>query len=137
MWINNSPFNKAKTHIKYLGLNICKTASTIYLLNYTVIINKVIAELISWKNLFLSLIGKCHLIKMVSFPKLLYAIQTLPCLLKTQRRRMTEQIIHRLHMERWETQDLTTKTVQTGVGRGSEIPRHTTVQSSISVKICY
>lgn len=32
-------------------------------------------------NLPLSLIGRCHFIKMVSFSRLLYLLQTLPCLL--------------------------------------------------------
>lgn len=68
--------------MKYLGINIGKHPSTIYPLNYHPLISKIVMELEAWQNLPLSLIDRCHLIKMVSFARLLYPLQTLPCPLK-------------------------------------------------------
>lgn len=81
-WFQTSPFAIAKDKIKYLGLYIGKHPSSIYNLNYPPVIEKVIKELEHWQTLPLSLTGRAHLFKMISFPKLLYPLQNLPCLLK-------------------------------------------------------
>lgn len=54
----------------------------LYHLNYSPILTKIIAEFENWSGLPLLLFGRCHLFKMVSFPKLLYQLQTIPLLMK-------------------------------------------------------
>lgn len=81
----NSPNLKvtiATSPIKYLGVNIGRTPRSIYDLNYPPLITKMIRELDRWGHLPISLLPRCHLMKMVSFPKLLYPLQTIPLLLK-------------------------------------------------------
>lgn len=59
-----------------------KTPSSLYYLNYPTFIRKIVRELDIWKDLPLSLFGRSHLVKMISFSKLLYPLQTLPLLLR-------------------------------------------------------
>lgn len=81
-WISSSPFPIAKSFITYLGVKIGSTTSSIYALNYPPLIQKLVQELENWMELPLLLLGRCHLIKMVSFAHLLYPLQTKPLLLK-------------------------------------------------------
>lgn len=83
MWKNQTPFALAHEKIKYLGINIGKTPSSVYNLNITSI-DKVIKELQAWKEIPLTLFGRIHLYRMTSFPKLLYPLQTIPLLLQTK-----------------------------------------------------
>lgn len=80
-WAQTSVFPVAKSHITYLGIKIGKLPSSIYHLNYPPLLSKISQELNAWMDLPLSLLGRCHLIKMVSFARLLYPLQTIPLLL--------------------------------------------------------
>lgn len=66
----------------YLGIKIGKLPSSIYHLNYPPLIKKISQELGNWMDLPLSLLGRCHLVKMVSFACLLYPLQMIPLLLQ-------------------------------------------------------
>lgn len=81
-WINSSPFQIAPSSLKYLGIRVGKTPNSLYDLNYPPLINKLKQQLLAWHNLPLSLMGRSHLVKMMIFPKLLYPLQTIPCLSK-------------------------------------------------------
>lgn len=81
-WTSSSPFQVAKTHITYLGIKIGKVPSSIYTLNCPPLFTKILHELENWVNLPLSLLGRGHLVKMVSFARLVYPLQTLPLLLR-------------------------------------------------------
>lgn len=81
-FIKSSAFSLAKNHITYLGINIGKDPSSIYHLNYPELIGKITKELEAWNTLPISLFGRCHLVKMVSFARLLYPLQTIPLLLR-------------------------------------------------------
>lgn len=81
-WAEGSIFLVAKTHITYLGAKIGKSPSLLYHLNFPPVLNRISAELETWHKLPLSFFEKCNLFKMVSFPKLLYLLQTIPLLLK-------------------------------------------------------
>lgn len=72
----------APTHITYLGIKIGRRPESLYSLNYVPLINKILAELGRWSHLPLPLLGRCHLIRMMSFARLLYPLQTLPLLIK-------------------------------------------------------
>lgn len=76
------PVKVSTNYIKYLGIYIGKTPGSIYELNYPHLISKIVKELEGWSRLPLSLLPRCHLLKMISFPKLLYPLQTVPLLLK-------------------------------------------------------
>lgn len=80
-WTHQSIFPVAKSHITYLGIKIGKLPSSLYHLNYPPLVSKITQELNTWMDLPLSLLGRCHLIKMVSFARLLYPMQTIPLLL--------------------------------------------------------
>lgn len=66
----------------YLGIKIGKTPSSLYNLNFTPVISRIINELETWMDLPISLFGRCQLFKMVSFARLLYPLQTIPLLLR-------------------------------------------------------
>lgn len=76
-WTQQTIFHIALTSIKYLGIHIGKTPSSLYNLNYKHLIDSIITQVNSWRDLPLSLLGRCHLLKMISFARLLYPIQTL------------------------------------------------------------
>lgn len=63
-WFHKSPLAKAKDKIKYLGMYIGNTPSSVYTLNYPPLIDKVIKELEAWQNLPLSLFERAHLFRM-------------------------------------------------------------------------
>lgn len=69
---------------QYLGIKIGKTSESLYTLNCPPIFKKITEELKRWTNLPISFLGRCHLLKMMSFSKLLYPLQTLPLLIKHQ-----------------------------------------------------
>lgn len=75
-WLVNPPFTIAKEKIKYLGINVGKHPSSLYSMNYTSLIDKIVKKTEMWKDLPLSLLGRIHLFKMSSFSKLLYPLQT-------------------------------------------------------------
>lgn len=54
-----------------------------YTLNFAPIIDKITKELNAWKDLPLLLFGRAYLYKMLSFPKLLYPLQTILLLLRS------------------------------------------------------
>lgn len=81
-WTQNSIFSVAQSHITYLGIRIGKLPSSLYNLNYPPLLKKISQELANWMDLPLSLLGRCHLVKMVSFARLLYPLQTIPLLLQ-------------------------------------------------------
>lgn len=82
-WQVRSPFKVAHNSIKYLDINIGQTFQTLYNLNYTPLINKIVKELGPWTDLPISLFGRAHLFKLTSFAKLLYPLERLPLQLKT------------------------------------------------------
>lgn len=78
----NLGIHVTSNHIKYLGIKIGRTSDTLSNLNYAPLITKVLEDLQRWERLPLSFCGNCHLIKMLSFSRLLYPLQMLPLLLK-------------------------------------------------------
>lgn len=80
-WMTTSVFPIARSHITYLGIKIDKLLCSLYHLNYSLVMSKVIGELETWVKLPLTFFGRCHLFKMVCFPKLLYPLQTISLLL--------------------------------------------------------
>lgn len=76
-WLQDSPFAIATKQIKYLGIIIGNTPDSIYSLNYNPLIAKITKELHMLRDLPLSLKGRIHLYKMVSFAKLFYPLQTI------------------------------------------------------------
>lgn len=77
-WQGTSPFIIEKHLIKHLGIYIRRTPDSKYSLNYRTLITHLQRLLELWQDLPLSLLGRIHLFKMVSFPRLLYPLQILP-----------------------------------------------------------
>lgn len=65
-------------HIRYIEILIGRTPGSLYDLNYSKLIHKMVRELEGWSHLPLSFLPRCHLLKMI----LLYPMQTIPLLLK-------------------------------------------------------
>lgn len=76
------PFALENAHTTYLGIKVGREPSSLYYQNYPPLIAKIIQELDMWANLPLPLMGRAHLIKMISFARLRFPLQTLPFLLK-------------------------------------------------------
>uniref|UniRef100_A0A8C5LTV4 Reverse transcriptase domain-containing protein n=1 Tax=Leptobrachium leishanense TaxID=445787 RepID=A0A8C5LTV4_9ANUR len=67
---------------KYLGVIIPTNIARLYEVNVRPLLSQLKTQLTSWAKLPLSYLGRCNLIKMVAFPRLLYPMQMLPLLLK-------------------------------------------------------
>lgn len=80
-WATSYIFSVAKNHITYLSIKIGKTPSSLYNLNFTPVISRIINELETWMFLPISFFRRCHLFKMVSFARILYPPQTISLLL--------------------------------------------------------
>ncbi len=63
---------------QYLGVHICKDLSNIHKLNFHPLIGKLKTDLLKWKDLPLSSIGRINIIKMNILPKFLYLFQSIP-----------------------------------------------------------
>lgn len=59
-------FPKAHNHIKYLGIKIGNTPSSIYYKNFPPLIDRIEKDLKKWTHLPLSLFGKVHLFKITA-----------------------------------------------------------------------
>lgn len=90
-WSTAHKIKIARDNIRYLGIRIPRKATDIYSLNYSPLFKKITQELHNWRNLPLSLLGRCHLIRMVSVARLLYPMQVIPLLLKHK----DVQLLHR------------------------------------------
>uniref|UniRef100_A0A8C5LI71 Reverse transcriptase domain-containing protein n=1 Tax=Leptobrachium leishanense TaxID=445787 RepID=A0A8C5LI71_9ANUR len=79
----HNPFRWNRTGtFKYLGVLIPTTIAKLYEVNIPPLLSQLKNLFTSWAKLPLSYLGRCSLIKMVAFPRLLYPIQMLPLLLK-------------------------------------------------------
>lgn len=83
-WQQLIKFPIAPTHIKYLGILIGKSPSSIYNLNFPPTFDKIRKDLQGWRNLPLSLCGRANLYRMNSFAKILYPLQTIPVMIPTK-----------------------------------------------------
>lgn len=64
--------------LKYLGIQITPTYSSLYLANYTPLFKNVNDMLKRWNPLPLSWLGRINVLKFLIMPKLLYFFETLP-----------------------------------------------------------
>ncbi|KAM5158282.1 protein transport protein Sec61 subunit gamma [Mantella aurantiaca] len=64
--------------IRYLGTNISGNLSSIFNLNFPPLLANIKLDLLKWTKDYHSLFGRCNILKMNVFPKLLYLLQTLP-----------------------------------------------------------
>uniref|UniRef100_A0A8C5QSH7 Reverse transcriptase domain-containing protein n=1 Tax=Leptobrachium leishanense TaxID=445787 RepID=A0A8C5QSH7_9ANUR len=82
----HNPFRWCRTGtFKYLGVLLPTNIARLYEVNIPPpLLSQLKNLLASWAKLPLSYLGRCSLIKMVTFPRLLYQIQMLPLLLKRQ-----------------------------------------------------
>lgn len=64
--------------LKYLGVHVPSTLSTLYQINLQPVVKAIARTLENWKDLPLSLSGRVAVIKSVLFPKLSYIFQMLP-----------------------------------------------------------
>uniref|UniRef100_A0A8C5RBP0 Reverse transcriptase domain-containing protein n=1 Tax=Leptobrachium leishanense TaxID=445787 RepID=A0A8C5RBP0_9ANUR len=79
----HSPFRWCRmATFKYLGVLLPTNITRLYEVNIPPLLSQLKNLLASWAKLPLSYLGRCSLIKMVAFPRLLYPIQMLPLLLK-------------------------------------------------------
>lgn len=63
------PVTVACKSVKYLEILIEKTPQSLYNLNYPPLISKIVKDLKKWSHLPLSFLPRCHLLKMLCFPK--------------------------------------------------------------------
>lgn len=78
----NTQYTIAKEKIRYSGIKIGKTPSSLYNLNYPPLISKILRELELWIDFPLSLFGRAQLVNIIRFARLRYPLQALPVLLK-------------------------------------------------------
>lgn len=79
--IQTTGIHVAHSYITYLGIKIGRHTGSIYPFNYPPLFDKILKELKKWDSLSLFFFGWCQLVKMISFARLLYPLQTIPILL--------------------------------------------------------
>uniref|UniRef100_A0A8C5H2E5 Reverse transcriptase domain-containing protein n=1 Tax=Gouania willdenowi TaxID=441366 RepID=A0A8C5H2E5_GOUWI len=72
------PFKINSSGFKYLGINITRTISSLFLANFSPLITQLKLDLERWNSLPLSLIGRINTIKMNVLPRLLFLFQCIP-----------------------------------------------------------
>lgn len=72
------PYHWNDLSLKYLGIQITSSYSTLYRANYPPLLKNIRDLLRKWKTHHISLLGRIASVKMVILPKLLYLFQTLP-----------------------------------------------------------
>ena len=80
-FLKSLPFKLVTTHINYLGLKIPRNPKLLLKLNFMNMMDRLKANIRSWKLLPLSLFGRVNAIKMVALPRFLYLFQNLPIFL--------------------------------------------------------
>ena len=75
---SNFPYTWESSSLKYLGIHITPSFSSLYQVNFPPLYRTIRGLLQKWKAHHISLLGRVAVIKMVILPKLLYLFQTLP-----------------------------------------------------------
>lgn len=78
---NTLPFRMSRTGFKYLGIQITRVFSDLYVKNFKPLLLKLESDLKRWSVLYLSLVGRVNCIKMNVLPRFLYLFQCLPVFL--------------------------------------------------------
>lgn len=73
----NFPFTWNNRAISYLGIQLPASLSDLYSLNYTPLLNKILADLKKWSSGLFSWFGRAAIIKMNILPRILYVLQTI------------------------------------------------------------
>ncbi|XP_064141548.1 TBC domain-containing protein kinase-like protein isoform X6 [Loxodonta africana] len=72
------PFTVAPKKIKYLRINLTKDVKDLYKKNYKVLVQETKRDLLKWKNIPCSWIGRLNIVKMSILPKAIYTYNALP-----------------------------------------------------------
>ena len=72
------PFKIAKEKIKYLGIHVTKRYDSLFKSNFPPLLNKLNKNILYWKTLPISMLGRINAIKMIFLPQILYLFQLIP-----------------------------------------------------------
>ena len=92
-FLGRLPFRVVKDRFSYLGLKLTRNSEHLFRLNFTEALEKLSANIESWRTLPLSMIGRVNAVKMVSLPRFLYLFQNLPVYLNASFFKKLESII--------------------------------------------
>lgn len=73
-----TPLKLCTNGFKYLGIQIDLKHDDMFKKNYSILLDKVKDDMLKWKELPLSLIGRVNVIKITILPKYMYKFQCLP-----------------------------------------------------------
>lgn len=76
--LGSLPFKSSLQSFKYLGINVTKSFSDLFDLNFVPLVNNLTQDFNRWSLLPLSLIGRVNCIKMNVLPRFLYLFQCIP-----------------------------------------------------------
>lgn len=87
------PFKLHASGFRYLGINVTRSPSSLYVANFVPLLNQTKADLQRWNSLPLSLMGRINAVKMTILPKFLFLFQCIPLFLPKTFFKSFDQII--------------------------------------------
>ena len=92
-WLEHLPFKLSSEKCTYLGIVVTKQYSLLFKENFPSLIQKLKANILFWRTLPISLLGRINAIKMVFLPQLLYLYQNIPVFIPKSFHKQLDSII--------------------------------------------
>ena len=72
------PFTTATKRIKYLGINLPKETKELYTENYKTLMKEIKDDIIRWRDIPCSWVGRINTVKMTILPNAIYRVNVIP-----------------------------------------------------------
>ena len=72
------PFTTATKRIKYLGINLPKETKELYIEKYKTLMKEIKVEIIRWRDIPCSWVGRINIVKMTILPNAIYRVNLIP-----------------------------------------------------------